>query len=566
MGKDTSFRSFTFWQRALRFLILIWVSWLFSDNFYIGFIGVRDYKLNQKSIPIQTVLSIGSILAGIILVIFSYLIFIYWFTHFALPIKSSSEKKDAYKRLLLFGLSMGRGHGPAIFVRNGETLGTLEEFSKKLPGVAFLDLRSAMVLEKLRHEEDKQYSENLGKPKKVRFSKYDSEVYQAPIRVAGPGLVFIEKNENITGTVDLRNQSRSRSNVTADTRDGIRVSTSVSCGFTLGQIPDILDVCLDGEKMDRVFVIEWDKQMPANLKKISRLTEELDPRDAVEISKFVVDHPKSDSVKSDLLTENFPFTFDAERVEQAIYSTTNVQGMTQPHTKTWVNWPEDIATEIFRILLSQKPLMSLYAPEDTSAYPMKAFRKDFFIKVRNTGVLAYRAFKRLDGASFKTGETYLIRDLISYPPRCLIRSDVLRDRGIKVISAGFGELEPKDKSVRNRLMESWLSSKQKEVEMKRADYKLEAERIINHARVRTQQSMIYHFTKLLEKQEYPREALAMLIYQELEAAAANPETRRLLPDDTLSLLTGIGQLLLPNMKGFEKPDHENPTSPSEDIK
>ena len=56
--------------------------------------------------------------------------------------------------------------------------------------------------------------------------------------------------------------------------------------------------------------------------------------------------------------------------------------------------------------------------------------------------------------------------------------------------------------------------------------------------------MIYHLTQLLENQAYPREALALLIYQELEATAANPETRKLLPEDTLSLLTGIGTMLL----------------------
>ncbi len=566
MGNSSGFRSFTFWQHTLRVLILLWIGWLFLDDLYKGFIDIWNYKVNHTPIQSQTFLSISTILIGSILVISFYLIFIYWFAHFALPIKSFVEKKNAFKRLLLFGISMGKGHGPAIFVRNGEMIGTLEEFSKTLPGVAFLDLRSAMVLEKLRNKQDKQYNENMGQPQKVRFSRYDSEAYQAPIRVEGPGLIFIEKNENITGTVDLRSQSRSRSDVTADTRDGIRVNTSVSCTFTLGQPPDILDVCIDGERMGRVFVIEWDKQVPTNLKRISKLTEELDPGDAAEISKFVVDHPDATSVISDLPTENFPFTFEAERVEQAIYTATNVHDAEQLRIKMWSNWPQDVTAEIFRILLSQKPLMSLYTSEDVSVYPMKAFRRDLFTHVRNTGVLAYRTFKHIDGTSLKAGEIYLPRDLISYPPRSLTRSAVLRDRGIKIISTGFGDLEPKDESVRKKLMESWLSSKQKEVEIKQADYKLEAARIINHARVRTQQSMIYHFTKLLEKQEYPREALAMLIYQELEAAAANPDTRRLLPDDTLSLLTGIGQLLLPNMKGFEKPDHDNPASPSDDVK
>jgi hypothetical protein len=125
---------------------------------------------------------------------------------------------------------------------------------------------------------------------------------------------------------------------------------------------------------------------------------------------------------------------------------------------------------------------------------------------------------------------------------------VLRGRGIKMIVASFGELEPVDPRVKGQLRNAWLSAKKKEETLKVADYELEATRIINHARIRTQQNMNYHLAKLLEQQEYPREALAMLVYQELEAAAANPETRKLLPENTLSMLNDIGQLLLQSQR------------------
>jgi hypothetical protein len=76
--------------------------------------------------------------------------------------------------------------------------------------------------------------------------------------------------------------------------------------------------------------------------------------------------------------------------------------------------------------------------------------------------------------------------------------------------------------------------------------------------------MIYNLTQLLENQEYPREALAMLIYQELEAAAANPETRKLLPEDTLSLLTGIGTILLPADTNPKRPGGGMPFVPQDE--
>jgi hypothetical protein len=247
-------------------------------------------------------------------------------------------------------------------------------------------------------------------------------------------------------------------------------------------------------------------------------------------------------------------------VEQAVYTKTLENDPENGHNifKKWSDWSPDVAAEKLRILLSKQPYMNLYAPDQPATHPMKDFKKEVLRRVRNTGILAYRVVKQANGESLCAGVTYSIRDLIFYPARNLTRPDVLRDRGIKVIAAGFGDLKPVKEDVRKRLMQVWLSRKKREAELKLADNKLEAERIKNHARVRAQQSMIYFFTNLLENQKHSREALAMLIYQELEAAAANPETRKLLPENTLNLLTGIGEWLLPGAR-TEKPRSEPPT-------
>ena len=226
--------------------------------------------------------------------------------------------------------------------------------------------------------------------------------------------------------------------------------------------------------------------------------------------------------------------------------------------------PEDVAAEKFRILLSQQPYLKLYAAEDPTNFPLKDLKRELTRQVRNTGVLAYRLIVLREGGILEAERLYFTSELVFYPPRNLIRMDVLRDRGIKVLSAGFGDLEPVESSVRDHLVEAWRSVKRKEAALKVADSNLEAARIRNQARVRAQQSMIYHLTQVLEDEEYPREALAMLIYQELEAAAANPETRKLLPADTLSLLTGIGTILLPAEKSTTRPGGGIPYIPQDE--
>ena len=283
---------------------------------------------------------------------------------------------------------------------------------------------------------------------------------------------------------------------------------------------------------------------------------ELDAGDQKEIYEFVLNHPDHSTVSADVYESVFPYTFDETRVEQAIYSQTLVQDPASSGMlwfKKWSDWPQDVAAEKFRILLAQWPYMNLYAPEDPNKVPLKDFKKELFRQVRNTGILAYRVVVLRDRSSLEAGKTYALSDLVYYPPRNLVRFDILRDRGIKVLATGCGDLEPVEKTIREHFVNSWRSAKQKEADLKVADSHLEIARIKNQARVRAQQNMIYHLTQVLENQEYPREALAMLIYQELEAAAANPETRKLLPADTLNLLTGIGTLLLPRDKNSERP-------------
>ena len=553
---------FTIGQRLIRGVLLAFFLWQVMPDLSHVFTGIWDffvYGILPSGQFFQALLWLVIRLVG---VVGCYLIFVYWFAQFILPVTRWQDREKAATQLFLFGI---RRHGAAVFVRDGDVENMPQtEKDRNGRGIAFVDLRSAITLDKhLKHKNDLSPA-SLEQPQKAHFDP-KSKTFVSGIRVTGPGLTFLEKNEKIAGTVDLRKQTRSRKGVQADTRDGIRITTDVSCTFTIGQPPEVLDICLGGEDGTQVFVIEWESSLPVVFKKIkSLLADELNGGDQREILEFIYRHPDPTAITSDVPHEQFPYSFDEKRVEKAVYSETQTQQDpldSRQLFKKWSDWPQDVAAEEFRILLAKQPYMKLYSPEDPKNYPLKEFKKELSRNVRNTGILAYRVVALRNGGRLQQGRVYSINDLVFYPPRELTRHSVLRYRGIKVLNTGIGELEPRDTKVRERLLSSWLSTKQKEANVKYADYRLEIARVRSQARVRAQQSMIYHLTQLLENQAYPREALALLIYQELEATAANPETRKLLPEDTLSLLTGIGTMLLPPDRAASRPSGATPIVP-----
>lgn len=555
MEDGPRFPSFTTWQRLIRAVLVVF--FILHSARDLGYVATGIWGLVSLGIlpSGQFVFSLLSLFARFTFLAVCYLALIFGFAQFILPVTGWQDRCKAAWQLFLFGISFGRWHGAAVFVRDGEMDMFQVELEKNGPGIAFVDLRSAITLDKQLKYKNDLLPASLEQPQKAHFDP-KTKTFVSGIRVVGPGLTFLKRKEKIAGRVDLRSQNRARKSVHADTRDGIRIVTDVSCTFTIGQPPDILDVCLGGEDGRQVFVIEWETSLPVVFKKIkSLIPRNLDPGDEREILEFIAKHPDPSGVVTDVPETHFPYSFHEKRVEKAVYSQTSIKDPTGSHGqfKKWSDWPQDVAAEKFRIILAQWPYMKLYSPQDIKNYPLKDFKKELSRQVRNTGILAYRVATLRNGGKLQEGRVYSINELIYYPPRELTRMDVLRYRGIKVLNVGIGELEPKEKTVRDHQVDSWLSSKQKEADVKSADYNLEIARIRNQARVKTQQSMIYHLTQLLENQEYPREALALLIYQELEATAANPETRKLLPADTMSLLTGIGTMLLPPDRNSTRP-------------
>ena len=155
---------------------------------------------------------------------------VFWlvfFAQFVLPVHTFRDRQKIFDRLItyIFG-----GHGPAMFVRNGQLIKREGEERQKGPGVLWLDSASAAV----------------------------TRTATAIKQTMGPGVHFIENKEFVAGTVDLHIQTHSigpkeadkpfekqndesddaskqvqdrRKMVSALTRDGIEVVPNISVTF-----------------------------------------------------------------------------------------------------------------------------------------------------------------------------------------------------------------------------------------------------------------------------------------------------------------------------------------------
>ena len=159
------------------------------------------------------------------------LLLILWlafFAQFVLPVRTFGDRQKMFERLVIYLLG---GHGPALFIENGQIKEHSGERLKKGPGVLWLDSASAAV----------------------------TRTAVSIKQTIGPGVHFISWGESVAGTVDLHIQSQvigpketdkpfaskrddqpqevydqvqdRRKQVSALTRDGIEVIPVISISF-----------------------------------------------------------------------------------------------------------------------------------------------------------------------------------------------------------------------------------------------------------------------------------------------------------------------------------------------
>ncbi len=447
-------------------------------------------------------------------------------------------------------LYITRQHGPAVFVRDGKAVETEEDQTRIGPGVLVIDYNSAAVLEEQISPPGmigplinmlQQFLTKLGL----------ADPYQSP-RTTGQGIVFTRTRERIRSVVDLRQQSRSKPNVKAYTRDGIELSTNLWVLFTIGQEPEVLHVTLHGERRpDNIQVLSI-QPTPDGMVQINLLSEqELSPEDRQSVHQLT---RSANRLPFQFLSDPSPLpVYDTGRVFAAVAS----EARSKNYTRPWDDLPIQIATEIFRELLTHINYDQLYRPNQDHAFPLVDIKNDFQNSVRNSGLLSFRMLYHRNNNMIVDGiyspADLLATDIINLPAS---RSTVLRERGIKVISSGFTDLNPPP-AIYNQHLDSWKSNWERETRVINAGHELEAMRIRSRAKAQAQQEIIQSLSGILSMEGQTGEALAIRVYQALESIAADQQTQLLLPAETTNLMRNLHDWLLPNESSRRLPPEIN---------
>lgn len=460
-----------------------------------------------------------------------------------LPLSSGAERWDAMRRFYRFFTGERR---VAIRVREGRIINELPPGQSMSGGVAIVDPNSAIVLEK------------LSMPATSRY----------PLaRVGRPGVVFIQRGERLRGIVSLRKQARANIGVHAQTSDGIEMKTNVSAVFTLGQPAAVVKVAYVGEQLPYNLRV---LQIDATTRKITAINDELDEEDKREIHRYAqqfltFSEPVASLEPDDRGQDHPPYPIDEARIFAAVYSF--ARNPSEERVDQWTDLPALVATEIFRNMIAHERYDALFITDESDMYsldqrPPGKFRLQAEIKplfarrVRYLGVMSYQFIQHTNGRSPAVGLRLDSRTFRISPVQDLRNSKVLRDRGIKVLAASFSELTPTDPKVYEQRIDNWRARVQQRMDLMEADLDRATIQIQNQARSEAHLEMTERLNELLQKTSHSEEAFVMHLYQMLQEVAEQPESRRLLPPDTLKKMT---TLLLPEAQSQPAPKSELPS-------
>jgi hypothetical protein len=577
-------RGFTAWGLLILFIIS------FRDDLTPALRGWWDLFLIlffKKSPPLDAILlhSMFKMTANIVVYLMVFLISIFVMAQFVLPVTSLKDRFKAFWRVLLYMTPL---HGPAVFVRDGKLISRIDEEDNINPGVALVDLRSAIVLEnEASSSEDDQEEHELdievvAKKKSLFVSrkslKRPKELEQASwVRVGGPGINFTNYGEKIRDVVDLRRQVRTESNVTAFTRDGIEVSTNVFAVFSISEAPEIIPVAyVGGNRREHLFKLDLITE--PNNTFIIKEKFELDSDDAEEIHQFVESGKVEAGAPVNKLSSpqpvTSPYLFDPQRILAAAYGQTQTV-LTDQNTQ-WHELPQMIASELFRNLIGHYTYDYLYQfndPDNKILPWIDEFKPELSRKLMYQGLLSYKLV-RLVSPLFTKGERVskwneipLEEDNFGHPlqasdleitsPRPLTAAKSLRARGIKIIAAGFTEMKVSSE-MRSKMAERWSARWERDIASNRAHQEREAMQVINSARTQKQRDSTFLLSNMLKQEPHSKEALALLLFQSLETAATNEKGYKdFPPKEVLSMLQNLHRWLLIERQEMEAKKKKN---------
>jgi hypothetical protein len=506
-----------------------------------------------------------------------------------LPIRPGLDFFQVFNQLISFML---RVNGPTAKIINGR-FEQARGLRNQMPGVVLLDINSAVVLERVVLPGFIAYVDYALQS----ISRWITNLFRsmrglpalgnpAPVRVCGPGLTFVEFDERIqgvtelqddnsnepvetiSGLVDLRRQFRksgrssdnrqdiNNASVRAYTRDGIELGTNVNGLFTIGQdlekSPHVLHIGFKGNspndwQPDNLRVLTIREQNDSVM--IQSMADELEEDDRQDVFEYFssLDNPPEFTAYEPLPTDPLPPTFNASRVFSAVYSQAFLRD-NPVQMLPWTDLPVRHAVDIFREFLSQINLNELYTHNSDGVLGINGLRYKLRIKMRNSGMLCYRLIMRQVPRPIRVGQIYPYNILVASPVQAMSASRVLRDRGIQILSSGFGPLLPTN-DIYSQWLNNWRAEWERETMTTQAIADLEARRIYNRARIQKQQELAINLREIFEDTNNSKEVIAIRLLQALESIAADRDTRRLLPAETINILQSIRSWLLPEDSG-----------------
>lgn len=540
--------------RAIQFAVFLFAFYVFRHE--IGLIW--DLVRGLGSFVMGTPMNLppaGALLSEVLYIslnIASYLLFGYLMVYLIggnlLPVQNASERGEAMRRFYRFFTGERR---PVIRVHEGELVHELPPGKGVSGGIAIVDPNSAIVLERTSMPADSQH---------------------ALARVGRPGLVFISPGERLRGVVSLRKQARANSDVFAQTSDGIELKTTVSAVFTLGQPAAVAKVAYAGEP--RPFNLRV-LQIDTATRKITAVRDELDEDDQREIhhyaQQFLTFSEPIGALEPDDAGRDFPpYPIDDQHIIAAVYSFARKHGEEQ--VAMWTDLPPLVATEIFRNMISKERYDALFLADEADLAalghkPPGKFRlqaelkPEFARRVRYQGVMSYQFIHHTGGRPVVEGLRVDNRIFRISPVQELRNSKVLRDRGIKIIGAGFSELTPTDPKVYEQRLDNWSAHWQQRADQIRAGSERQAIHIKKQARSEARRELTRQLSDLVQGGALSDETVRLRLIQMLQEMAVQPTTRQFLPVDSYNLAQTLKMMLAPNPRaGFGPGDEHSPSS------
>lgn len=487
---------------------------------------------------------------GFLMVFFSWLLMLAG--QAVLPVEGFVDTYRTAWHLLLFMLRM---HGPAVFVKDGINNSTKED-ERKGPGVAVVDFNSAIVLE-----------ERVPAP---GFGRLIAGVVQTILevlglaehaektRVAGPGIVFMSTGEKIRGAVDMRTQFRSIPGITAYTRDGIEVNTRIWALFNINQKADKLDVTYDGEPLAKNLRVVTLEALLQNKQRVTGMSDELDENDRDEIHRYIHFWKQHEAEQFPYGPPDDPPEDKLDRIFAAVFSEArDEKGKLIP----WTDLPVRVAAGYFREMLTKINYDQLYnVGGEQEEFPIPRYKTQLKFLMRNNGILSFRlVFHNSLSQSLQKRKDYNESELLVSKVHRLKYPKMLRDRGIKVTMAGFGDILPVNEKLYQHRLQVWQSTWKHETDLINAKREFEATQLRNHARAQAQQELLVSLNDILQNQSISREVMAVRILQAFENMAVESKTLNMLPMGTLDILKSTRDWLLPGANPpAPRPENDRP--------